>query len=560
MDEQRDAAAVIKVAKAELRENNTTLSNASIQRADADSQQPRFTDSATAARFAWTQLRNAWSKDSLLTIPNYSEDSRTLDKWLSDFWRTESLLSGVVSNVVSIDKNRGWTLTGGRNQVSRFTRVLRNVENGAGWRIFASKQSESYWTTNMGCVTEIGRLGDQGPMGALYHADPTRCRLTGDANAPLEYFPSTDKRQVWSPEDYFRTSSLPSIQDQFHDLGYCAVMRALQFAVLMVAIFRHDREMLFSLMPKGLLLMKGISETDWETAMQTNKELLTAKEREFFAGLSIFFSGMEGDVDAKLVSLSQLPHNFDMESWTNMLMYGYALVFGYDPREFWPVSGGSLGTGRESEIQAIKASGKGGLDWALSFQDNLQRELPPTLLFEFEQRDEAGEAAEYEAIKAYAEAVNAMAAPASNMDAPTLSSEQRRILYAEKGFIPEEWTITEEDVTSTDTEMERMLSQPAILRACDTFRDEPIVRLSWHWRSGYQIRTLWNSGAQALTPRTYYSVPKQRKTYEPDEVLFENEEVIITGADVQRSIQKWDQRHDDEWQGLPDAETVDESD
>ena len=454
-----------------------------IARATVDSTQPRFSSRSEAAGSLWHALLERWRKDALMNVPNYIPNSQELDLWLSEFWRTETLLSGVISNVIGLDKNRGWALTGGRNQVARFQRVLRGAEGGTGWRRYISLQSESFWTTNMGAVSEIGRNGRNGPMGALYHVDPVRCVLTGNIDEPLEYKPAGGKKQRWGPLDFIRCCSMPMIQEEYHQLGYCAVMRALQFAILMVAIYRHDKEMLFAAVPKGILLMSGIEAEDWNTAMQTGAEVLSAKEREFYSGLSIFFGGIDGDIDAKLVSLSQLPTGFDMQEWTNILMYGYALCFGYDPREFWPVSGGSMGTGKESEVQARKASNKGNLDFALTYQDNLQSELPSTLLFEFDQRDETGEQAEYEAIKAYADAVNAMSLPSGMAGVETLTADQRRILYAEKGFIPEEWTIFEEDISGTDVESverERLLSSPQILRACTRFPTEPVVRLTWH--------------------------------------------------------------------------------
>jgi len=533
-----------------------------ITRATVDSTQPRFSNRDKAVGSLFHLLLQRWKKDELINVPNYLPDSRELDVWLSAFWRTESLLSGVISNVVGLDKNRGWSLTGGRNQVSRFQRVLREAEGGTGWRRYISLQSESFWTTNMGAISEIGRIGKRGPMGALYHVDPTKCALTGNIDKPLEYDPLKGTVQQWEQLDFMRCCSMPMIQEEYNQLGYCAVMRALQFAILMVAIYRHDKEMLFAAIPKGLLLMSGIEAEDWTDSMQAGAEVLSSKEREFYSGLSIFFGGQDGEVDAKLLTLSQLPTGFNLEQWTNILMYGYALCFGYDPREFWPVSGGTMGTGKESEVQALKASGKGGLDFALAYQDNLQGELPPTLLFEFDQRDETGELSEYMAIKAYADAVNAMSLPSGMAEEETLTADQRRILYAEKGFIPEEWTVFEEDVSGTDVdEVERakLLSSPQILRACTRFPDEPIVRLTWHWKRGIATKMLWPSGAKALEPPTFYSIPgKQRAAtpIDPDEVYFEGDDFSITGTDVMRSLKAWDARHDAEFAGLPDAETV----
>jgi len=533
-----------------------------------NSRQPRLAQSDESRGFAWLRLLDKFTRENLINVPDYASDSRTLDTWLNEFWRQESLLSGVVSSVVSIDKNRGYTLTGGRNQVARFHRILGAVENGAGWRRFMGLQSQAYWTTNMGALTEIGRLNPGGPMGAMWALDPTRCALTGKSAAPLMYYPpDRSKPQQWMQGDYMRQASLPNIDETYHQLGFCAVMRALQLAIIMVAIYRHDKEMLFAAMPKGLLMMQGIDEVDWEDAMRSNQERLTAKEREFFSGLSIFFSGMSGDIDAKLVSLSQLPANFDAREWTNMLMYGYALAFGYDPREFWPVSGGTLGTGAESQVQAIKASGKGGLDFALEFQDGLQRQLPPTLLFQFDQRNDEGDMLESEAMQAYAEAVNAMAKPSGPGMMEALTVEERRQLYALKGYIPDEWTVVQEDVTATDTEnveRERLLSVPQILRACSQYQDEPIVRLSWAHNKPAALDLLWARGALALEPRVSYSIPQRPRRklrqieIEPDAILYESGDIVITGEDVQRASQKWANRVDEGFSDLLEARTVTE--
>lgn len=537
-----------------------------IERADApESRQHRLSgDRSTGqnVRAIFSRIAQQYTKDALLNIPSYDSDSRALDRWLSDFWRTETLLSGVVSQVVSIDKNRGWMLTGGRNQVGRFSPVFRNAENGQGWRRFASLASESFWTTNIGSITELARVGQNGPLGAIYHTDPTKCRLTGDTNYPLQYIPGSDSEaQDWQEGSFIRAVSQPIILEEYHQLGFSAVMRALQYTILMVSIYRHDKEMLFAAMPRGLLFMSGISEDDWEDAMEANAERLTAKEREFFAGLSIFFSGLGGEVDGKLLSLSQLPHNFDLESWTNLLMYGYALCFGYDPREFWPVSSGTLGTGRESEIQAIKASGKGGLDFSLTWQDNIQRELPPTLLFQFDQRDESGAIAEYEAMSARVSLINQMAAPSGPGGEPALTNDQRLMLYAEAGYIPEEWTAVAEDVVATDTDntmRDRLLDRPEIQRACQVYPQESLVQLSWNPKTGYRQRTIYEHSGSILEAPRGYSIPREFR-YRPvrRDVIYADSIVEISDEDVARAIGKWKARHP-EYKDLLTAEAVDQ--
>src|SRR5690242_20297214 len=121
--------------------------------------------------------------------------------------------------------------------------------------------------------------------------------------------------------------------------------------------------------------------------MAARDAALAGENYKYFDAVAVLASGA-ADVDAKLVALSQLPAGFDRRTFTDLLMFGYALVFGYDPIEFWPVQFGALGRGNETQIQHDKATGKGGLDFALGFQEQLQENLPDTLQYDLDQRDQ----------------------------------------------------------------------------------------------------------------------------------------------------------------------------
>lgn len=532
-----------------------------IARATAKSKQPRLTASQQAMTIIYQNILR-WSKDALMSVSARSKDNRARDEELARFYKQEPLLSGVITSIVSIDKNRGWELVGGRNQVNRYSRILRNVESSHGWRYFASLQSESYWSQDVGAIAEIGRVGRNGPLGTLWHVDSSKIALTGKPKEPLKYYPTGYKQQTWGPRAYMQAVSMPSPQEELAEVGYCSVSRAMDLAIIMVAIYRHDREMLQNAMQKGLLLMQGIDDEAWESAMTLQGEQLTQREQEYFGGVGILFG--DADLDAKMIRLSALPENFDLTEFTNVLMYGYALCVGYDAREFWPVSQGALGTGQETELQAIKASGKGGLDFALAFQDNLQRELPASLHFEFEQRNEAGLIAEAESIMSYAEAVNSMSESPLPGD-ETLTREERRQLYAARGYIPEEWTFEEEKTSATDTESgdpdqepvkemkERLLDQERVRWACRQYPDDPIIR--YQWPSKRQV-VLWDSGSDALSRKSFPAVKRQDEDDDP--ILFEGDDVIIRESDVDRAERNWNRRQEDEFEGLLSATLVEE--
>lgn len=506
--------------------------------AAAESQQPRFSD--TPQEFFSSVY--AWVQSAEMEAPAWSVDSRRRDDWLSKFWKREPHLAGVLNSVVAIDKNRGWTLTGGKMKVRRFEQILRRntlaAPDLAGWRDFMTMQAMAYYTADMGAIAEIGREGEGGPLRALYHLDPTKCWLTGDVEKPLRY---TKTKDPWGPDDYFRVPSLPSVDEDMRGLGVCALSRVLDLARLMVAIYLHDEEKLLARAPKGLLILKGVGEKQWRSAMAARESAMDEKERQYYGAVAVLASDGMDDVDAKLFALSQLPDGFDVEKFTNLLMYGYALAFGYDPIEFWPVSTGTLGRGRESEIQDEKATGKGANDFALGYQENLQDLLPEDVLFEFDERNDDAELKRAGLVKAWADAVGALASGQTLLEAT-----EARTLLAEQGIIPAEWTEIEEELTTTDEGVERglryvrqrLLDDARVRRSLSSSLSEPIVRR--HWPTGKEV-VLWQSGAEALRRSSWQAVKVptvKTARAEGDDVLYQGADWQIGVDDLNEAIER----------------------
>lgn len=492
------------------------------------SRQPRF--GATVKPETIFNSVSKWLTYADLTEPSYSPDSRTRDEWLRGFWKKEPHLAGVLNSVITLDKNRGWSVTGGRNQVYRVTDMLHAAHAAPGligWRNYFSAQALSYYTTDMNLLAETGREGRFGPLRGLFHLDSARCKLTGREDIPLEYYPSTPIKgqrgqgKIDFPSDgYFRVTSMPSDNELYFGLGYCAVSRMLELSKMMVAVFRKDQELLGARMPEGLLLLQGIQQGQWDDAMADRESKLTAKERQYFGGVFVLATAGVDEIDAKLIALRQLPENFTLETFTDMYMYALALTFGYSAREFWPASGGALGTATESEVQDDNSTGKGESDLILNYQEQLAEELPETVLYEFDERDSKGDAEMVEILQAKTNWVKSMselkggsgttvpggADPETGQDLPPqtvpagnlLNADQIWQLGVDQGIIPEEWVRAEDaDVTSTDIENDQLerwravaRSSPALMQAMRRFPRETIVRYSY--RRGRRSETvLW---------------------------------------------------------------------
>lgn len=520
------------------------------------SKQPRFgaKDPSSFLGFFTT-----WAQQAEDEAPLYNKDSRVRDAWLRKFVKKEPNLLGILSSVVDIDKNRGWRMVGGRNQVLRYTSMLHNFEVAPGlygWRPAISFLSESFWSTDMGALTEIGRDEENGPVRALFTVDPARCRLTGETNLPLEYFPKKSGGvQKWTPDDYIRISSMISTEEDYNGLGYCAISRCVELAQLMLAVYMHDKEQLGAKAPRGLLLLKGITSRNWTTAMESRTAEMKSKGYEYFGPLAVLAS-MNASADAKLIALSQLPVSFNMRDWMDMIIFGYALCFKYDASEFYPVQFGAMGRGTETEIQHEKATGKGRLDFALGYQEQLQFVLPKALQYQFDQRDEKGELLHASVNQAFVTVAKTLYEAGATQGLSLLSIEESRTLLADWNVIPRSWIpMRSEDATdienpgsidkdeipaklnpannplagvlpidekpSSDNNpavkaaavlvpqgksskmtrlKEELLSNPYVFRAAQQFPKDAIVQYSFPANT---ILILWESGEDLLKPRVW---------------------------------------------------------
>ena len=524
-------------------------------RAKTFSKQPRFREDSEQVFGSVLE----WLKCSELSCPDYDADSRKRDTWLRENWQREPHWAGVLNTVILVDSSRGWTMTGGRNQVYKYTTLLHKSNDDKGWRQYFRQQALSYRATDLGAVTELGRQGVSGPLRGLYHVDSARCKWTGKIKTPMEYKPASGNSQLWPPGDFFNVCSMPSDDEAFNGLGYCATSRALELVKLLYGVLMHDEEQVGARMPRGLLLLRNIGETQWKKAIKSRAAALNAKNDLYYGGVMVLAGSGADEPDAKLVALSQLPANFNRQTFLDQTMAGYALINGYDPREFWPLSAGPLGTGTETAVQHEKAASKGALEFLHAYQERLQQEMPDSLEFAFEERDEQGQLLQAEVAQAWADAVAVLVKSDPTTGQALLSNEEGRSLLVDNKIIPSEWTEYEEDTQADDEDAERgrmrrmrerALMSGSVIRAAQLFPTEPIIR--YHWPSGREV-VLWDRASDVLR-RQVWPVAVSRQTDDEGAVLFAEGDVTITEADVERAIEEGRQRVGPEFAQLLEAE------
>jgi hypothetical protein len=471
-----------------------------------------------------------------LDDPHRQSDSRPRDAWLRQFVESgmEPFLSNVIFNVSTIDANRKYVITGGRNQVLRYARILR--ANGQ-YRANMVEASSSFHCADMQALQEVVRQVDGGPLMALKPLDSARCRLTGYNDKPLAYTPMDGSgEQLWPEYDYLRVAT-PSSDEAMLGLGWCSVSRCIEMAKLLIAIYTHDHEMLGSHPLRGLLLLRGVGEEQWEDAMQSREEVMEGKEWQYFGGLGIL-ANPDAEIDAKLVAISQLPANFDYKVFNELCMDAYSMAVGYDVREFVSRGAGTWGTASETQSQQMGAMTKGGATFILGWRDQVSREdiWPQSLDLEIESRSDEADLLEVNVKQAKAAYISALYGAGLQQGAPLLGGGTDMVLAAERAMqlavseklVPEDWANESDKQMSGDQSLERLLANPAILRAIENNPSEEIVRYtSGNDKAGAKLEVLALAGGDLIQRRSW-SVARANITQR------------LTAAMRKRAMKHWD--------------------
>lgn len=548
--------------------DSNTIDNA-IERGFESTKQPRY---ISPERFFQEIAR--MSIDALNAPPRLQNgDGRYRDRWMFKFLDEESHLSGILNSVVQIDMNRRWKLTGSERQVRRYANRLANFAGGTkrSWREFISMAAMSYYVTDLGYVAEIEREvtdSEVSPMLSMYSVDPTRCLLTGDWRYPLIYEPvpatasiglntygsnlaahdparnnlMPNEFQAWRASDFIHSNAMPSPREEERGLGHSAVGRSLTLAQIMVGMYKYQLEKLDVRPPLGYFVT-SIPKKIFDN-LQDEQQDAQADMGQYFRG-TYAIMGADKDELMRFVALSEMPDELDPTKFTEVLMKGISLNFGYPVQEFYTISGANIAaTSSDTRVQTEMATTKGEMAFALSMQEDIQRELPASLMFTYEQRNDAGVKVRAETEKLISETANILYGLGRTPGQPeeegaaVLTRAQMEYWLAERGVIPREWSADITDVEEANLRRMRreMRDKPQVRFAAAAFPSEPIIEFEYPTN---RERIIWESGTDVLK-REYYPVAVIAR-----ETLLEDEDadITITDADIDALIElsaEWD--------------------
>jgi hypothetical protein len=400
---------------------------------------------------------------------------------LADYWKHEPILAGAVYSMTAKIGALTWTVTGQKRMAMNTAKMLGRAASmeGYDWGGFIVSSSQDFYTTNRGVFWDVNRADEDRfddlelylrPVADIGHIDALCCALTGNSKKPMIYQSVVTGQKRWfRPGEFIHFASMVSPREEHTGIGFCASARAWRAAKLLTGLHDYDEEKLNNLPPEGVAAVTGLTLNEFKDALAFWKSARKANNSLTFPQVLWLLAGQSNTkVELEFIGFSQLPESFNREVVIDQYVNTLALVFGVDAREFWPISTSSMGTAAESEIQHLKAKGKGPGELITTIERKINAELPDGAVFAFDTQDSGEDKVASEIAKGWVDALLPLTA-AGGATEDILTKEQLLRLLADKRVIPN-WMVPDERSVVTDSAI-----QEKTWRELDDSDGDPIV-------------------------------------------------------------------------------------
>jgi hypothetical protein len=359
----------------------------------------------------------------------YAWATRMRERQLRDFernpynWMGQSAVSGLVKKVAATPKE-----VSGKRNVNAFTDVLRYAHFGAGWDFLIGATVRDFTRQDGGAWWEIIAPGNPmrpptGKVTGVALLDSLRVFPTGDPEYPAIYYSRKGKKHLMHRARVAHFVDMPDGDENNPGYGLCALSRAMAIVTQQFNMNRYVESKLDDRPAPGFVVASGITEGMKNTAFDAYRAHQGTDTRPE-EGKIVWFFSLDPSQQIKLehTTFAQAPEGYSYKEYTELHANAWALALGVDIQELWQLTGGSLGSGSQSQILHAKSQGKMYGNLLMQFERVINEfVLPDYLKFEFKRRDAQEEQERATTAQSWSGFVSSAAA--------TLSiDEQRRLL------------------------------------------------------------------------------------------------------------------------------------
>jgi hypothetical protein len=303
-------------------------------------------------------------------------------------WMGQSAFAGLIKKV----KSASWEISG-KKRVRQFQDVLRQAHFGAGWGDFLSRVILDYLRQDCGAYIELIAPGNPmkpptGPVVGIAHLDSLRCYPTGDPAYPVIYYSRKGKMHLMHRSRVAHLVDMPDGDESRPGYGMCALSRAISIVNQQIHANRYIEAKLDDKPPPGYMVASNITSGHRQQAFEQFRQEQSNDERPFW-GRTVWLYGVDPAQPVKLeqVAFQQAPEGWSYKEYTELHVNAWAFALGVDVQELWQLTGGSLGSGQQSQILHAKSQGKTFGDLLTSLERVLNDVLPESLEFAFKRHD-----------------------------------------------------------------------------------------------------------------------------------------------------------------------------
>jgi hypothetical protein len=450
-----------KIEHATVKQVNGNLQDLSIQRRALPADDRTTVASVFPSSFSFG-YHSQNDYDSML--PPWWSEKRDITLRAFAYRPNNDILIGAISSMIKKFKSMNWKIEGPLRVVNRYQKVLTTAEFWQGWSFWLGKILFDYYTQDKGAFSELIGAGNPngpiiGPVLGLAHLDAQFCQLTGDVEFPVIFNnPKTNNAHRLHTTRVAHFVDMPSPAEEMNNTGFCGVSRVIGSSEILLKINKYKNEKLDDLPEAGLLLFNNVLPEKWNDAKAHYARETRRLGQDHWRNIMTMF-GLDPaqPASADLLSFANLPEAFNELESTNTYATILALSFGVDVREFWPVTGGALGSATESLVMHQKARGKGVGEIIGMFERILNwKVLPDSATFAFDFRDDEEDSLAAEIDQTKTNTIMSMwqddgLGPVSRFEIRQMLADN--VSYFKDDFL--EFDATEEE-DATDTEIAKM--------------------------------------------------------------------------------------------------------